>query len=49
MIGLDTNVCVRDVMQDDPRQSQQASRLIESLTPEVPGFFPQAARGGGGP
>ena len=38
MIGLDTNVLVRYVMQDDPKQSQKASRLIESLTPETPGF-----------
>lgn len=40
MIGLDTNVLVRYVMQDDPKQSQKASRLIESLTPEAPGFVP---------
>lgn len=40
MIGLDTNVLVRYVMQDDPKQSQKASRLIESLTPEGPGFVP---------
>jgi predicted nucleic-acid-binding protein len=42
MIGLDTNVLVRYVMQDDPKQSQKASRLIESLTPEAPGFVPLA-------
>lgn len=40
MIGLDTNVLVRYVMQDDPKQSRKASRLIESLTPEAPGFVP---------
>ena len=40
MIGLDTNVLVRYVMQDDPKQSQKASRLIESLTPEAPAFVP---------
>jgi predicted nucleic-acid-binding protein len=40
MIGLDTNVLVRYVMQDDPKQSQKASRLIESLTSEAPGFVP---------
>ena len=40
MIGLDTNVLVRYVMQDDPKQSEKASRLIESLTPEAPGFVP---------
>jgi predicted nucleic-acid-binding protein len=43
MIGLDTNVLVRYVMQDDPKQSQKASRLVESLTPEAPGFVPLVA------
>lgn len=43
MIGLDTNVLVRYVMQDDPKQSEKASRLIESLTPETPGFVPLVA------
>lgn len=38
MNGLDTNVLVRYVMQDDPRQSARATRLMESLTPEAPGF-----------
>ncbi|WP_010176262.1 PIN domain-containing protein [Pseudomonas sp. PAMC 25886] len=38
MIGLDTNVLVRYVTQDDPVQSPKASRLIESLTPASPGF-----------
>jgi len=40
MIGLDTNVLVRYIMQDDAKQSAQASKLIESLTPESPGFVP---------
>ncbi len=40
MTGLDTNVLVRYVMQDDPKQSQKASRLVESLTSEAPGFVP---------
>ena len=31
MIGLDTNVLVRYLAQDDPRQSPRATRLIESL------------------
>ena len=43
MIGLDTNVLVRYVMQDDSEQSQKASRLIESLTSEAPGFVPLVA------
>jgi predicted nucleic-acid-binding protein len=38
VIGLDTHVNFRYVMQDDPRQASQATRLIESLTPEWPGF-----------
>ncbi|MBW4053264.1 MAG: type II toxin-antitoxin system VapC family toxin [Proteobacteria bacterium] len=43
MIGLDTNVLVRYVMQDDPRQSLKASKLIESLTSEARGFVPLVA------
>ena len=38
MIGLDTNVLVRYVVQDDPKQSLQATRLIESLTADAPGY-----------
>lgn len=38
MIGLDTNVLVRYVTQDDPIQSAKASDLIESLTTLSPGF-----------
>lgn len=38
MIGLDTNVLVRYIMQDDTRQSPKATRLIESLTVDEPGF-----------
>lgn len=40
MIGLDTNVLVRYIMQDDAGQSPQATALIESLTVETPGFVP---------
>jgi predicted nucleic-acid-binding protein len=40
MIGLDTNVLVRYIMQDDPKQSPKASRLIEGLTAAEPGFVP---------
>jgi len=43
VIGLDTNVLVRYVMQDDPRQSPRATRLIEALTPDEPGFVPVVA------
>ena len=38
MVGLDTNVLVRYIMQDDPRQSALATRLVESLSPDAPGF-----------
>lgn len=39
MIGLDTNVVVRYLAQDDPRQSAAATRLFEkTLSPENPGF-----------
>lgn len=38
MIGLDTNVLVRYVAQDDPKQSPKATRLIESLTADAPGY-----------
>jgi predicted nucleic-acid-binding protein len=39
MIGLDTNILVRYLAQDDPVQSPQATALIErQLTEEAPGF-----------
>lgn len=38
MIGLDTNVLVRYIMQDDAKQSPKASALIESLHADNPGF-----------
>ena len=43
MIGLDFNVLVRYVMQDDPKQSPKATRLIESLGSDEPGFVPLVA------
>ena len=43
MIGLDTNVVVRYIMQDDPKQSARATRLIEGFTSEQPGFLPLVA------
>ena len=43
MIGLDTNVLVRYVMQDDARQSLRATKLIESLSADEPGFVPVVA------
>jgi predicted nucleic-acid-binding protein len=38
MTGLDTNVIVRFVIQDDPVQSRAATTFIESLSAEKPGF-----------
>jgi len=39
MIGLDTNILVRYLTQDDPVQSRQVTELIERrLTGEEPGF-----------
>ena len=38
MTGLDTNVLVRYIMQDDAKQSALATRLVESLSAESPGF-----------
>lgn len=43
MIGLDTNVLVRYIMQDDVRQAASATRLIESLSADAPGFVPLVA------
>lgn len=39
MIGLDTNVLVRYIMQDDVRQSSLATKLIEGLSVDAPGFI----------
>jgi predicted nucleic-acid-binding protein len=40
MIGLDTNILVRYLAQDDPVQSPQATELIENkLSEENPGFL----------
>ena len=40
MIGLDTNVLVRYLAQDDPAQSPKATALIErKLTADDPGFI----------
>jgi predicted nucleic-acid-binding protein len=39
MIGLDTNVLIRYLTQDDPVQSAKATEIIERrLTPKNPGF-----------
>lgn len=38
MIGLDTNVIVRYIMQDDAKQAAKATQLMESLNADAPGF-----------
>jgi len=38
VIGLDTNVLVRYIMQDDPEQSPKATEVIESLDGDNTGF-----------
>jgi predicted nucleic-acid-binding protein len=43
MIGLDTNVLVRYIMQDDAKQAPHATRLLESLSAQAPGFLPLVA------
>jgi predicted nucleic-acid-binding protein len=39
MIGLDTNVVIRYVTQDDPIQTAAAARMINSLSSEAPAFL----------
>ena len=41
MIALDTNVLVRYLVRDDPRQTRAATRIVEtSCTVETPGLVP---------
>jgi predicted nucleic-acid-binding protein len=39
MIGLDTNVVLRYIMQDDEKQATKATKLIESLTATDAGYI----------
>jgi predicted nucleic-acid-binding protein len=39
MIGLDTNVILRYLLQDDPKQALQANQIINHLTEQDPGFI----------
>ena len=39
MIGLDTNILTRYLVQDDPVQSPKATACIESFTPERRGYI----------
>jgi len=41
MIGIDTNVLVRYLAQDDAVQSPLASQLMDGLTRDAPGFISQ--------
>lgn len=43
MIGLDTNVVIRYLTQDDPDQTVVANQLIDSLDESEPGFISIAA------
>lgn len=38
MIGLDTNIIVRYLTQDDPDQASRAGQVMDSLSPDNPGF-----------
>jgi len=40
MIGLNTTVLVRYIMQDDVAQSAKATNVIEALSIDTPGFIP---------
>ena len=44
MIGLDTNLLVRYIAQDEPSQSALATKLVESFTAEAPGARPLCPR-----
>jgi predicted nucleic-acid-binding protein len=39
VIGLDTNILIRHVMQDDPAQSERASNAIAQFTEDDPAFI----------
>lgn len=41
MIGIDTNVLVRFLVQDDPAQARAATRLFASLTETRPAYLPR--------
>ena len=39
MLAIDTNVLVRYLVGDDPKQAEVAGKLLEGLVPETPGFI----------
>lgn len=41
MIGVDTNLLVRYLAQDDAAQSPVASHIIDGFTPDAPGYISQ--------
>lgn len=41
MIGLDTNVLVRYITQDEPQQAQRANHVIEQCSKASPGYIAQ--------
>ena len=43
MIGIDAYVLVRYIMQDDPKPSPEATKLMEALTVDAPGFVSQVS------
>lgn len=42
MIGIDTNVLVRHLVQDDPAQTELVRRVIDARTPDDPAFVSTA-------
>lgn len=43
MIGVDTNILVRYIMQDDREQSRLAVEMLDALTTERPGYVSAVA------
>lgn len=43
MIGLDTNVLVRYIAQDDAKQSKRATDLLDTLSVQEPGYVSTVA------
>ena len=39
MVAIDTNVLVRYLVGDDPKQAEVARKMLEGLTPETSGFI----------
>ena len=39
MIGLDTNILLRYITNDDPEQGARAAQIVEALSEESPGYL----------